>query len=742
MFRALFLLMWPAVYPLLGGSAQLLPSLPNGALSTAIQLDAAGDIFVAGSFVTDSIHGTTDGFVAKVSPDGAKLIYFTALGGSNVDGASGLVVGSDGSAYVTGYTNSADFPVTAGALQPSYMGGGQNQGFLVKVNAAGSVTYATFINGPAFTQITGIALDNSGAVFLTGVGGPGYPIGSSQAAQGFVLKLDPALSKVLLSIYGYGGGLITPDTQGNLYLAGSAQANVTFNNGETLSLPQLPAGAFQSTHEARFCLTLGSGPGGIGGQYSCRYQYVAKLNATGSVLWATYVTGTYGAMARGIAVDSAGNVIVAGTTNSDDYPVTAGAFQTGYSAAAPPFPTDPTNTYRDPPPATGYVTKVNGTGTGLVWSTYFGGSFADKINGMAVDSKGNVLVSGRAGSSDLPALTETPNGCQPSANQALGFVARVTPDGAAVATTQLVTGAPDCLFLTCPILSDYTDYVASWPLAVRADGTAVVAGTNGTLAAIDFSAGSRLICIADPADNAQLRAVAPGQLLTLLGMDLASATPFTPTGGVAASTSTFGVFFNGVAAPILYSSGQQINVQVPYEIAGQTTVQMQVVNKQIPLALAETHTVGVVDRQPSVFLAPAVFGSAIPGYSTCGNKLAIGVEAVALNADGTLNGCDNPAAAGSTVTIFADGLGTVTPAQATGTIVQAPPVTLTPGVDLLDATLAPVATATTNDPGSITGAVRVTFRLPQIAGLPGVAQVTPMVLGQTARERLIVIWTR
>src|SRR6202043_2576149 len=127
---------------------------------------------------------------------------------------------------------------------------------------------------------------------------------------------------------GYGGGLIALDSQGNIYLAGSAQPEFTFA-AQALTLPTLPAGAFQSTHDAPFCFTFGnSGPGVGGGQLACQYQYVAKLNAAGTLLWATYVTGTYGAIAGGMAVDSAGNVIIAGTTYSDDYPVTSGVFQT------------------------------------------------------------------------------------------------------------------------------------------------------------------------------------------------------------------------------------------------------------------------------------------------------------------------------------------------------------------------------------------------------------------------------
>jgi len=736
-FRGFALLVFLAALPTFAAGVQLLSALPTGAASTAIQLDAAGNIYIAGSVSNQS---AADAFVAKLSPDGSKLIYFTMLAGSALDQATALVLGSDGSAYVTGDTASPDFPITPGALQPVYSGNAQYQGFLVKVNPAGSAIYSTFINGTSTTQITGIAIDTTGEIFLTGIGGPGYSLTSGDLPQGFVLKLDAALAKVLLSVYGFGGGLISLDSQGNIYLAGVAQANVTFTPTQVLTLPPLKPGAFQSTHDARFCLTLGSGPGGPGGQSSCRYQYVAKLNAAGAMQWSTYVTGTYGAIPRGMAVDAAGAVIVAGTTNSDDYPITPAAFQTDYAAGAPPYPVPAGNSYSDPPPATGYVTKVNADGTALIWSTYFGGSFADQITGLAISPSGDIFVSGRAASNDLPALAGLPDGCRPSPVQELGFVARLAPDGATGGPTQLVAGAPDCLYFSCPLLSGYPNYQDAWPLALRSDGTVLVAGTNGALAAIDYSSSTRIACFVDPADNAQLRTVAPGQLLSLLGADLASAVPFTPPGGVEPSSATFGVFFNGSPAPILYSSAQQINVQVPYEISGQSNVQMQVINKQFPLPLSETRTLAVVDRQPAVYLSPAATGSPFPGYTVCGGIVTIGAAAVALNADGTLNDCTNPAIPGSVVTVFLDGLGPVTPALATGAIAPAPPVVLTPALDALGPTLAPIASTTTTIPGSITGVAQVRLQLPPGAGQLVPFAVTPTVSGKTARERLILIW--
>lgn len=390
--------------------------------------------------------------------------------------------------------------------------------------------------------------------------------------------------------------------------------------------------------------------------------------------------------------------------------------------------------FQGPPNATGYVTKVNSTGTALLWSTYFGGSFQDHITGMAVTPSGDILLSGRAGSNDL-FFANTPDGCLPSANQVLGFVARLSADGASAAATQPVLGAPDCLYTNCPGLAQYR---SGWPLALRPDGTAVTAGSNGTVASLDFSSSPRVACLTDPADNAQLRSVAPGQLVSLFGANLAPAAVFNPPGGVAKSTEAFGVFFNGVAAPILYSSAQQINVQVPYEIAGASTVEMKVISAQIGNPVpSETRTLAVVQRQPAIFLSPVALESQLPGWAVCGDKQLFGQAALALNADGTLNSCENPATAGSAVTVFLNGFGPATPPLATGVIAPGPATAVTPALDAGPLT-GTITLATKSLPGAITGVTQVQvqsggqttlFNGPSLAAIP-------------TRERVILIWIR
>jgi hypothetical protein len=408
MFRAPLLLVSAISIPTFAGNVRVLSSLPAGSTTTAMQIDTTGNIYLAGNTVASKA------FVAKVSADGSRVIYYTIVSGPTAaDTAAAIVLGSDGSAYVAGSTSDTAFPVTAGAFEPTLDPAGQTQGFLVKVNPAGTVVYSTYINGKVYTQLTGMAIDSAGEIFLTGSGGPAYPVSTSPPVQGFILKLDAGLSRVLLSVYGYGGGLIALDSQCNIYLAGSAQpANVS---GQFLSPPPPPAGAFQTTHLGGVC-QASTGPGGPF-EKPCPHQYVAKLDPTGKPRWATYVTGTYGETAAGMVVDNAGSVVLAGTTNSTDYPVTPGAFQTSYPAAAAPLPGFGF-VYIGPPDATGNVTKVNATGTGLVWSTFFGGSYEDQITGMAIGPSGDIILSGRAGSNDI-------------------FLAS---DGASAGATQLVPG--------------------------------------------------------------------------------------------------------------------------------------------------------------------------------------------------------------------------------------------------------------------------------------------------------------
>ena len=342
----------------------------------AIQTDGAGNIYVAGF---QGNFTKANPFVAKLSPTGQTL-YSTTLAGSNFGIAYAIAVDPSGAAYVFGNTNSPDFPVTPGALQTTMQG--SFQGFVTKLNPAGKIVYSTFVGGatdvtPGINSAPGldsILVDSAGNVIITGQAGtntmtgqfPPPPAPAVSNSESFVLKIDPAGARILGGIAGI-GGMIAMDGQGNIYVTG-----LQYSAGFT-PIAVTP-NAFQS-EPANVCVLLGP-------FFTCGYQYVAKLNPSlNQVLYATYVSGKYGAQPAAISVDAQGNAFVAGTTNSPDYPTTLDAYEPHYIASAAPsescfFIPHCVNL----PPASGYLTEVNPTGTALVYSTYFSGTQTDSIN--------------------------------------------------------------------------------------------------------------------------------------------------------------------------------------------------------------------------------------------------------------------------------------------------------------------------------------------------------------------------
>jgi uncharacterized protein (TIGR03437 family) len=691
--RALLLSFAFGAIPSFGGTVQQLPALPNGATAQALQVDAAGNIYVAGVVPPKnpkSSADTTDAFVAKLSSDGSKVLYFTVLGGSNEDGATALAVGSDDSVYVTGTTKSTDFPVTPGALQ-TFFGGELASAFAAKLDANGTTIYATYLGETSYTIAENIAIDGAGDAFILGGGSipPGVTGlgGDMQSLGGFVIEIDPTGSKMVMGFGGLGGQYIAVDTQGNVYLAGLVPSSPP-----PLTAPAFTPGAFQTSAPSGIC-------GGDFVAISCPYEYVAKVTGT-QLIYLTGLNGTFGAIPAGIAVDADGNAIVAGTTDSPDFPVTPVTFESLYPPVIPPSqPFVYPGPHYIPPPATGFAAKLNATGSALIWSTFFGGSTSDSVTAMSVDSEGGVYLVGQAGSSNLPELSNTPAGCLPSLIQKLSFAVRLAPDGTSASPAQLFYGAPAYSY-TQPALN------VTGPIAVASPVLGTVVALTGSITSANLFAPSRLACLTDPADNVQLTSVVPGQDLTLFGTMLAP------------SLSGVTVTFNGMPAPILYASDEQVNVQVPTQIAGQSSVQMEVTNTTTTVPLDETRTLAVVPQQPSVFLTDeALAGTLSPCYGPDGTAPA----AVALNGDGSLNSTSNPAPAGSKVTIFLNGV-------ASGAVVSG----------LANDSVVPFIA----ESGSNEGALAVTFQIPPIdaqAPTPGVTLTALQAGGTLARESVVAV---
>ena len=307
-----------------------------------IAVDSSGDAYVTGrTSDTDfplmnpfqaTLAGATDAFVTELNPTGSGLIYSSYLGGAlgnteqeNGQTGYGIAVDSIGSAYITGATNSSDFPTTPSAFQTVFGGGTCgptttpypcDDAFASKVApGGGSLVYSTFLGGSNIDDGNGIAVDAAGNAYISGY-------------------------------------------------------TTSFN------FPVLAP--FQPS-----CVPFAGSP------TLCSNAFVTQIDPSGSALvFSTYLGGSCGDHAQGVALDSTGDVYVAGYTCSSDFP-TANAFQgSNKSTATPPF--------------TAFITQFSLGGAGLVYSTYLGGSGNDGAYDIAVDSLGEAFVAGFTNSTDFP----------------------------------------------------------------------------------------------------------------------------------------------------------------------------------------------------------------------------------------------------------------------------------------------------------------------------------------------------
>jgi uncharacterized repeat protein (TIGR01451 family) len=345
----------------------------HGDLADGIAVDAVGDTYVTGwtqssdfPVTVGKFHGSKDIFVSELNPTGTALIYSTFIGGQSDEAGYGIAIDSSGSAYVTGFTTSSDFPFTNG----HYVAG--QESFVVKVGVAGTVEYSTALGGSGTETGVGIALDSLGSAYVTGsTSSSDFPVtmhsylstlpGNTSA---FVAKLttsgEISYATFLGGTNNDGGSGIAIDSMGDAFIGGGTSSS-----------------DFPTTTGAYSTVYKGEGDG-----------FVAELNPDGSALiFATLLGGSFADGVSGIAVDQSG-CYVTGTTFSGDFPVTPGAFSTVKPSQSQDF-------------ASGFVAKLDLTGHSLLYSTFLGGSSNDYAAGIAVDS-GMAYVVGMALSANFP----------------------------------------------------------------------------------------------------------------------------------------------------------------------------------------------------------------------------------------------------------------------------------------------------------------------------------------------------
>ena len=403
----------------------------SGDSGQGIAVDSAGNSYVAGftgsadfpavNAIQPAYGGNSDAFVTKFSPDGNTIVYSTYLGGSGEDLGVGLAIDSSGNAYVCGVTISPDFPVV-NAFQP--VDHGQTEGFVTKINAEGTaLVYSTFLGGSAGELAFGIAVDSAGDAYVAGhTSSADFPtVNAIQptfggSADAFVTKFKADGSALVYSTFLGGSDIdeafsIALDTAGRAYVTG------------TTSSRDFPtANAIQPTFG-----------GGLGD------AYVTKFKADGSTLvYSTFLGGSDNDRGEAIAVDSSGNAYVTGSTQSPDFP-TANAIQPVIGANGDAF-----------------VTKLNPTGSALIYSTFLGGNGFDDGRGIAVDSARNVYLSGTTSSSNFPVV----NAFQPTIHGGNDvFISEIQAPGSAFVYSTYLGGKKDEIGRAIALDSEGSVYV-------------------------------------------------------------------------------------------------------------------------------------------------------------------------------------------------------------------------------------------------------------------------------------------
>ncbi len=447
---------------LTAGSTDLLYSTflggSEGDTGRDVAVDAAGNAYVTGETwstdfpVTPGAFDTTpsapevdsDAFVAKVTADGRSLIYATLLGGVGHDSSYAIAVDASGSAYITGETQSADFVTTPGAFDSTYSTVGWSDAFIVKLSATGAALgYATYLGGSDTDIGYGIDVDGSGHAYVAGYTGytdPGmadyepFPTtpgafdethnGAIGDTDAFVVKLDASGSGLLYGTF-YGAG--DRDEAYDLAVDGVGCAYVTGMTQST-DLP-VTMGAFATTH---------------GGDDDA---FVLKLAADGAAAeYAAFLGASDSDWGYGMAVDNVGSAYVTGFTSSPTFPTTLGAFDTTHNGEYDAF-----------------VTKVSADGASLAYSTFLGGSLADKGWAIAVDRYWCAYVAGETYSANMAVV---PGAFDTGANGYKdAFVAKLNTAGTGLAYGTYLGGI---------------DEDVAHGIAVGEPGYAVVAGETGS----------------------------------------------------------------------------------------------------------------------------------------------------------------------------------------------------------------------------------------------------------------------
>jgi hypothetical protein len=419
--------------------------------SHGIAVDPSGNTYICGETVDPWNDSSRNAFVAKINAEGTAQLYYNSFGGDQADIATAIAVDASGNAFVTGYTAVGiaghpafrQFPVM-NPISQERTGAGQEV-FITKFDSGGRIVYSTTFGGSDNDQGTGIALDSSGNIHITGETSstdfPTWkPFQSSLrgGTDAFVTVINPQGSAFVFSTYLGGSDFdqaaaIAVDSGGNSYLTGRTQSR-----------------DFPVSNAARRVFGGGTCQN-FGTSRPCRDAFVVKLNAQGSALqYSSYLGGSNDDQGNGIAVDGLHNAWIVGSTSSNDFPLASAVQSTLHG------------------PSDAFIAKISPDGSALSYSTFLGGSGSEQGNAIAVDAGGNVYVTGGTASAGFPQTRSV----QTFAGASDAFVSKLSSNGAALIYSTLLGGSSS--------LTGNAAVNAGLSIAVDAKANVYVAGVTAT----------------------------------------------------------------------------------------------------------------------------------------------------------------------------------------------------------------------------------------------------------------------
>jgi Beta-propeller repeat len=462
----------------------------GGETTNSIAVDAAGNAYISGATISTDFpspdarpNNGEAAFVAKLNSTGSELLYLTLLDGEGIDGDIDFVFGqisgtdvavdANGNAYVTGITDSNDFPTTTGAYRrrkslgcvpitvTCYTGAENHDAFVTKLDASGQISYSTYLGGRQQESANGIAVDSEGRAYVTGITSSGVTFPKKNDFQGtgvyygfdaFLTVFNAEGSDLIYST-GFGGNSsdqatdIALDSANNAYIIGETDSNSAFPtknafqdasgggtdafiakfnphvSGENSLIYSTFLGG--SGTDIGFGIAVNSGGQahvtGITGSLNFPLKnaidttnqineaFVAVYSASGAQLHSTFLGGADQEQGNSIAVGNGGTIYVVGVTLSDNFPL-AVPFQ---AVRAGKFDT--------------FVTKLRlgGNAPGVSSSTYIGGSENDFGSAVAVRGA-HIFVAGDTSSTNLTTVSPDPLGpVKAASNGGDGFVSKI-----------------------------------------------------------------------------------------------------------------------------------------------------------------------------------------------------------------------------------------------------------------------------------------------------------------------------